>query len=65
MPQYANTERHGGPDFYGGLKDLEAARLDDAKKILRHLLRAEQRRARRLRRQREDRRSGQALRRAC
>jgi predicted Zn-dependent peptidase len=31
MPQYANTNWHNAHNFYGDLKDLEAATLDDVK----------------------------------
>ena len=33
MPQYANTNWHNAHNFYGDLKDLEAATLDDVKKF--------------------------------
>ncbi|HEY9285372.1 MAG TPA: pitrilysin family protein [Pyrinomonadaceae bacterium] len=33
MPQYANTNWHNAHNFYGDLKDLEAATLDDVRKF--------------------------------
>ena len=50
LPQYANTNWYNAHNFYGDLKDLDAATLEDVAELLQDLLRAEQRGARRRRR---------------
>ena len=52
LPQYANTNWYNAHNFYGDLKDLDAATLDGRQEVLHDLLRSEQRgpgRRRRLR----------------
>ena len=44
MPQYANTNWYNAHNFYGDLKDLDAATLEDVAELLQDLLRPEQRR---------------------
>ena len=56
LPQYANANWYNAHNFYGDLKDLDAATLDGRRELLRDVLRAEQRRARRRRRLRRRRR---------
>jgi predicted Zn-dependent peptidase len=50
LPQKANTNWYNAHNFYGDLSDLEGGQARRREEVLRHLLRAEQRRPRRLRR---------------
>ena len=52
MPMLANTNWHNSHNFYGELKDLEAATVRRRQDLLRQLLPAQQRRPRRRRRHR-------------
>ena len=56
LPQYANTNWYNAHNFYGDLKDLDAATLGRRQVVLRDLLRAQQRGAGRRRRLRSRRR---------
>ena len=67
LPQKANTNWYNAHNFYGDLSDLEAANAGRREEVLRHVLRAEQRRAGRLWRHdagRSDEAGGEAFRRA-
>ena len=67
LPQKANTNWYNAHNFYGDLTDLQAANGRGREELLRHLLRAEQRRPgrhRRRDRRRSDAAGGKAFRRA-